>query len=85
MTTLSYTTPWDTTQTEISPESGDLYAAHIGGSLDGFLATLHDLIWVSVDVRERVRRGRVPAGGVASQSHRVPALVGLVRRPRLAG
>ncbi|MFC5507629.1 hypothetical protein [Bosea massiliensis] len=30
-------------------------------------------------------RGRVPAGGVASQSHRVPALVGLVRRPRLAG
>ncbi|MFC5508580.1 E2/UBC family protein [Bosea massiliensis] len=29
--------------------------------------------------------GRVPAGGVASQSHRVPALVGLVRRPRLAG
>ena len=31
------------------------------------------------------RLGRVPAGGVASQSHRVPALVGLVRRPRLAG
>ncbi|MFC5507628.1 MobF family relaxase [Bosea massiliensis] len=30
-------------------------------------------------------KGRVPAGGVASQSHRVPALVGLVRRPRLAG
>lgn len=32
-----------------------------------------------------VKLGRVPAGGVASQSHRVPALVGLVRRPRLAG
>ena len=34
---------------------------------------------------EMLHRGRVPAGGVASQSHRVPALVGLVRRPRLAG